>query len=78
MCFSIDCKKKQTIKPLILLYQFFVICTKNCTDNIKTSKSENYSFSIYNKKSGKKIDFQFWFFIRTKKTELHYPIIEPL
>lgn len=31
-------------------------------------------------KSGKKIDFQFWFFIRTKKTELHvhYPIIEPL
>lgn len=54
----------------------FVICTKNCTDNIKTSKSENYSFS--KKKIGEKIDFQFWFFIRTKKTELHYPIIEPL
>lgn len=45
---------------------FLVICTKNCTDNIKTSKSENYSFSIYNKKSGKKLIFNFGFLLERK------------
>lgn len=46
---------------------FFVICTKNCTDNIKTSKSENNSFSIYNKKSGKKLIFNFGFLLERKR-----------
>lgn len=50
----------------------FVICTKNCTDNIKTSKSENYSFS--KKKSGKKLIFNFGFLLERKRQNYMYAI----
>lgn len=43
-------------------------------------QSQRIIVSVFITKNRGKIDFQFWYFIRTKKTELHghYPIIEPL
>lgn len=43
-------------------------------------QSQRIIVSVFITKNRGKIDFQFWYFIRTKKTELHvhYPIIEPI